>query len=302
MNELNKIRGYLIQENISGQSANPVVSIKYFMMGLDNKLYLTSNLALIQFLCSNCETIETLYEASNKYLSRLRFLDTMTITEIRTYPQPEKLPFHNSKYFKISVKALSPKINDSLNISVAEGAKDINFFVFAFDDELIVGLHAFIVGYADMQKNPKKRSDFLSTKLELFKTEEETVSNETLTSKKHLENYKMKMKLLIKKMENDMHEIKEGTIVPPREVIEDDQETDKDKEASSKLVKLNNGSLYAGTLKGNRPEGNGKEFLPDGSSYVGEFRNGYWHGLGYLVDSENYICYGEFYEGRVVGI
>lgn len=68
------------------------------------------------------------------------------------------------------------------------------------------------------------------------------------------------------------------------------------------MVKLNNGSLYAGTLKGNRPEGNGKEFLEDGTSYVGTFKNGFWHGVGYLVDSENYICYGEFLNGRVVGI
>jgi len=42
--------------------------------------------------------------------------------------------------------------------------------------------------------------------------------------------------------------------------------------------------------------------LEDGSSYVGSFKDGYWHGLGYLVDSENYICYGEFIKGRIVGI
>ena len=65
---------------------------------------------------------------------------------------------------------------------------------------------------------------------------------------------------------------------------------------------MDNGSLYAGTLKDNKPHGDGKEFLEDGSSYVGKFKDGYWHGVGYLVDSENYICYGEFLRGRVVGI
>lgn len=50
------------------------------------------------------------------------------------------------------------------------------------------------------------------------------------------------------------------------------------------------------------PDGYGKEFLEDGSSYVGNFKEGLWHGLGYLVDSENSICYGEFIKGRIVGI
>ena len=73
-------------------------------------------------------------------------------------------------------------------------------------------------------------------------------------------------------------------------------------EKGSKLVRLNNGSFYAGNIKNNRPDGEGKEFMEDGISYVGNFKDGYWSGVGYLVDSENYICYGEFLEGRVVGI
>lgn len=68
------------------------------------------------------------------------------------------------------------------------------------------------------------------------------------------------------------------------------------------LVKLSNGSLYSGNISEGRPNGNGKEFLSDGSSYVGEFKKGYWHGSGYIVDNLNYICYGEFFEDRLVGI
>ena len=44
------------------------------------------------------------------------------------------------------------------------------------------------------------------------------------------------------------------------------------------------------------------EFIPDGTSYVGDFRNGKWHGIGYIVDSNLDITYGEFIYGRPVGI
>ena len=178
--------------------------------------------------------------------------------------------------------------------------KDKTYMFFALDDEVIIPLHAFFTSYPEFLKSPKRRTEFLGVKLDLYNHDEDINSMETLNYKKHLDNYKMKMRLLIQKMETDEREIREGIPVSPREVIDEAQGTSEDK--SSKLVKLNNGSLFAGALKNNRPEGNGKEFLPDGSSYVGDFKNGFWHGSGYLVDSENYICYGEFYEGRVVGI
>lgn len=107
-------------------------------------------------------------------------------------------------------------------------------------------------------------------------------------------------------MEIDWREIEDNVEVKPKEMIHEDEdekaEGNNDESSENKLVKLNNGSLYAGTIKNNKPDGNGKEFLEDGTSYVGSFKEGYWHGVGYLVDSENYICYGEFLKGRVVGI
>ena len=36
--------------------------------------------------------------------------------------------------------------------------------------------------------------------------------------------------------------------------------------------------------------------------YVGQFRNGLYHGKGFLVDSELKESHGEFYDDKLVGI
>ena len=83
---------------------------------------------------------------------------------------------------------------------------------------------------------------------------------------------------------------------------DNDEPTENAKNKTQQLVKLSNGSQYAGSLKNGMPHGDGKEFMENGLSYIGSFKDGFWHGYGYLIDYENYLCYGEFYEGIVVGI
>lgn len=296
MNELNKVRGFLVSAGPSERPGQSLSGLKYFVLGPDAAFFTTSNLALLQFLFSHSETVEKLLENCQRHLSRLRFADRLQVGPIQDFLQPEGLPFFNQKCFSVTMRVLPEKSDPEAPAETREKT----FMCFAVDDEVLIPLHAFFTTYHDFVKNPKRRAEFLQTRLELYSQDEDLNSMETLNYKKHLENYKMKMRLLIQKMEADEREIREGVAVTPREVVDESQGASEDK--SSKLVKLNNGSLFAGSLKNNRPDGNGKEFLPDGSSYVGDFRNGFWHGSGYLVDSENYICYGEFFEGRVVGI
>ena len=52
--------------------------------------------------------------------------------------------------------------------------------------------------------------------------DESLLNMETLNYKKHLENYKVKMRLIIQKMESDKKEIEEGIEIPPKEVEEDE--------------------------------------------------------------------------------
>lgn len=79
----------------------------------------------------------------------------------------------------------------------------IKFFVFSFDDDFIMNLHSFFKEYSDFVSNKKKLGDFLKIKLNDAKNDETLLNNETLNYKKHLENYKQKMKLIIQKMELD---------------------------------------------------------------------------------------------------
>lgn len=85
-------------------------------------------------------------------------------------------------------------------------------------------------------------------------------------------------------------------------VTRDLRSKEDDKEDEQQLVQLENGNSYSGKLKNGLPHGSGTEFIPDGTSYVGDFRNGKWHGSGYMVDSNLDMTYGEFINGRPVGI
>ena len=302
MNHLNRIRGYMIKENTNKTDKKSSMEMKYFIFGLDNQIYLTSNIALFQYLINNSNTIEMLYAKCERYLKKIVFIEKMKPSELKVHNQPEKFPFYNSKYFELNLKVNeNNKISES-TISTFKNQDFLNFYVFSFDDDFIMSLHGFAKSYNEFISKSKKKEEFLKEKISILKNEEEMLGIETLNYKKHLENYKIKMRLIINKMEKDKKDITENVQIIQKKIKKEENEEENNEENNNKLVKLENGSLYAGPLKNGMPHGNGKEFLDDGSSYVGDFFEGYWHGSGYLVDSENFICYGEFIKGRVVGI
>ena len=69
--------------------------------------------------------------------------------------------------------------------------------MFSFDDDFIIGLHSFFEKYNEFINNKKKLNDFLNNKLGTAKNDDSLLHVETLNYKKHLENYKMKMRLII---------------------------------------------------------------------------------------------------------
>ena len=282
------------------------MEMKYFILGPSHQLYITSNLALLQYLINSATSIAGLYDSCNRYLKQMTFEGKIVVSDVKPHLQPEKLAFYNSKYFEATLTTRAKPRVDESSLSSATQPDEVksHFFIFSFDDDSVLLLHASMASYHDFAANEAKVREFAGTKLGSAKGEPETIASESLNYKKHLETYKSKMKLILKKMEVDAKEMGEGVVMKPKVAVEEEIEGDGEARegSSTKLVKLDNGSLYAGSLVDGMPAGNGKEFLEDGSSYVGEFKDGHWHGLGYLVDSENYICYAEFYKGRVVGI
>lgn len=59
----------------------------------------------------------------------------------------------------------------------------------------------------------------MESKLSSTKGEETNLEIETLNYKKHLENYKIKMKLLIKKMVKDEEDKKNGVELKAKEIV-----------------------------------------------------------------------------------
>lgn len=295
------------ESNTTNSDSRSSMEMKYFILGPAHQLFVTSNLALLQYLVNSSTSIAGLYDSCTRYLKQICFEGKIGVSDIKPHLQPEKLAFYNSKYFEATVRTKGKARADESVVSTGnigeESKSQSHFFIFSFDDESLLLLHAMMASYHEFATSEQKVKELMAVKFGNSKSEPETVGSDTLNYKKHLEQYKSKMKLITKKMEQDAKEMSEGITLRPKTVVEEEVDDNNAKEGSStKLVKLDNGSLYAGNLIDGKPAGSGKEFLEDGSSYVGEFKDGYWHGLGYLVDSENYICYAEFYKGRVVGI
>lgn len=300
MNAVNRIRGFLMKETVTASTeARSAMEMKYFVLGPAHQLYVTSNLALLQYLVNAATSLAGLFDSCERYLKQMHFEGRIAVSDVKPHLQPEKLAFYNSKYFEATLLVKNKPRPDESALGGPSEAKKSQFFMFSFDDDSVLLLHAMMASYHDFAASEARVRELLATKLGGAKDEPETAHSDSLAYKKHLEQYKGKMKLILRKMELDAAELAEGREMRPKRAVEEEAG---EGEGATKLVRLDNGSLFAGALLDGLPTGAGKEFLEDGSSYVGEFRDGFWHGLGYLVDSENYICYAEFYRGRVVGI
>ena len=149
-----------------------------------------------------------LYSKCERYLKKIVFSDHIELSELKVHSQPEKSPYYNSKCFELYLNSISLKNIESMtSMYNSKTMEKIKFNVFAFDDDFIINLHMFFKNYKDFVGKRKKREEFLKAKISMFKVDDEILNIETLNYKKHLENYKVKMKLLISKMKKDREEI-----------------------------------------------------------------------------------------------
>ncbi len=66
-------------------------------------------------------------------------------------------------------------------------------------------------------------------------------------------------------------------------------------------ARLPDGSTYSGDMKDGYFHGKGVQTFPDGMVYRGEFKEGYWHGLGEITTEDGWQYTGEFEKGRLSG-
>ena len=71
----------------------------------------------------------------------------------------------------------------------------------------------------------------------------------------------------------------------------------------SETITLSNGNIYCGEINEDGvPHGNnGREFCEDGSIYYGSFRNGKWHGIGCIINSNLDMVQKEYINGEMCG-
>lgn len=293
---INKIRGFFVDENDSTRSR-----MHYFVLGSDCRFFSTTNLALLQHLTASCQTVDALYQCCEKFLKCQTFKYPLKLNEIKTFNQPEKFWCYSSKYFRMSL-ILASGIQGESDNKVPIQEKVLNLNVFSFDDESLILLHMFANRYSEVFTDPSAVEEFIQSKLIVKSNDEELMTLRRFHKDTNLPQYKLKHNILIETLDTDIYEIKNKVSMTPRRVLQSDSSDSKDEKGIEKIVKLSNGSLYTGQILDGYPHGTGKEFMAKGTSYVGQFKMGLWHGHGYLVDRDNHSFDADFFEGRLMGI
>lgn len=219
------------------------------------------------------------------------------IGQMKIFATVESIPVAFKNCFEVF---LSPQENQRMS----------QLIFFSYQDDDIAILHDFLRNYDEIVDNlrkskvntlnPVRKAYPLMEYVTIESTQSDQGGNGSNETGKNpgillriLENYKrsLKLKSAIDRTK-DFDFLTKDLRGDAKGHVQDEQQ----------LVQIENGNTYSGRLLDGRPYGQGTEFTPDGTSYIGEFRNGKWHGVGYLVDGNLDITYGEFIYGRPVGI
>ena len=97
--------------------------------------------------------------------------------------------------------------------------ENFDFLVFSFSDENLKYLHDFNSNYKDYISDNKKIGKILKSKIYGNNFENEFLHLESINHKKIIEHFKLKMNLIIKKMEHDEKDLKLGKIIEPAYLV-----------------------------------------------------------------------------------
>jgi len=280
-----------------GSSAHDI-KIHYFFVDDDFGFFYTRNLAFLERIFRESDSIPELIEQlSRKNLKRLKF-NNSKISSLKTFPVLEYIPFPNRNCFELTISAKKYK----------------SILIFAIFDDNVPLLYDFLKNYSGYLKKLTRNttgpelavniesSGFQTNKSTNFKryspSKVASASEKTQEIMEYSEKFQLFMNLVeeIKSHKPKNEELKNEEVKIPEK-----GEKRPSLNEESQVLTLENGDTYSGQVVNGKPHGQGTEFREDGLSYKGEFRNGKWHGAGYLVNSNLDLCFAEFIDGEPVG-
>jgi hypothetical protein len=122
---------------------------------MDNQhnFYCTSSYARLEFLIQTSDTFQDLFKNAKNNL-KCEKLHDYKVTDIKTYPQPEVIPFLNQKYFEMHITVPTEAQTDPNNsnkkpVRPAQSNKvnKIVLYIFAFKDDHLQHMHNFFKNY-----------------------------------------------------------------------------------------------------------------------------------------------------------
>jgi hypothetical protein len=298
MSIISKIYGFYIEENMSQDQEH----VNYFVLVNERRIFTTPNFALLQHFVTSCDNIETLIASCESFLRCMTFEYPIKLSEVKNFAQPEKIWSHPLKFFKMSL-TVSSITRPEYIIEEPTPVDEKILNVFSFDDEMLISLHMFTSKYSEFFTDPQSADTFISTKIRSLNENELTISSQVSNRGGNHVLYKPQENIFMEILEKDIFEMTNGIPVVAKRVEQSEGSIHTEGDSKyERIIKLDNGSLYSGPLLGDYPHGQGKEFMPDGASYVGNFSKGFWHGQGYIVDKQNQMFHADFFEGRISGV
>jgi hypothetical protein len=245
---------------------------RYFFIDSRGVMYYTEKFGVVNSLPKISHYNEDILISTMNPVSKKIKLKECVISSIKNYVKNE-FELLGRRYFELTFKEREYR----------------PMYIFAWQDNQINYLHSFINSFRDKivddesemniikEKNSKNVEIFVDIDIELAKNSGNDIET-ALEGKLVHQNEFYKNKIKVINPTSDEYNYMETWCV------------------------LENGSNYSGPVINGMPNGEGQEYRHDGLIYKGNFRNGKWHGIGWITKETLDSFPGEFIDGRICGI
>jgi hypothetical protein len=311
--------GYFLKEttSASAKGSGPRFLVRYFLIDNSKNLYYTEIYSQLVHLVRSSSRLRDLFGSAESQLKKIR-MSEMKVSEVKKYKEPEILAFLNQSYFEGSL-VLSSDLSESSGLGGTKVEEPKRLMFFAFKDYNLPLLHRFLstydkfAGTAAAQQEENESIEWNAPSL-LAEKPVTAPKKQVVDKVAGLAEHLGKLRLVTETIERaeSAGKIKTTVVQSKEEEQKNGAEIDKGKNENGQIEigaagegggeMVISGPQYSGPQVGGLAEGKGKEYLSDELSYVGEFRGGKRHGLGYFVVGGQGMCYVENMEGKVSGI